>query len=685
MAKPTIVTRTSKGSALSWTEGDSNLTNLRDATISLVADTGGTQVSADLNGSITVVAGTNITISGDNVAKTLTINSTSNNNDINISTIDGNSSDITMYPVLVGNASTGAQTPHIDSGSLFYNASTNVLTASSVTLGSTTGANLQFSNSALSSSAWTTSGIATRQPARTYTDTNSTGTIAASYINAFSAPTLASTNTTTITEAANLYVTDPIAGTNTTLSNKYSILATSIKSGSLTLSGNANFTGNNANITLSPTGAGQVIISPTGSNSLSISPTSTGSMNNVSIGLSTASTGTFTVLTAKGTANNPKLLLDSTAISTNDPTGGMGLRIAASTITNTASTGTIPASTAHTISSPTLASTNAITISEAATLTINAPVAGTNTTISNAYTIKSNGLIQANGFYGNQYITSASGSVYNLGMYDDYLTGYRGASAAQLLTYNAATNVLSLQVSGGGYISAPLNGSVGATTPSSGAFTTITASTSVNLQPSSFVTINPGSTGNINNMNIGATTPRTGKFTDIEATGALWVHSTTGSNGVLIEPSGSIILRSTTSGTIDNMVIGNTTPAQGTFTYLGSKNGFGYFVGSGGTVTQTTSATTAVTLNKMTGQITLFSTARSVQGSSTFSLINSNLEVGDHLVVTHVSGGTLGAYNIAAYSTSVAGQGTIVIRNITTGSLTEAPVLKFTIIKSATA
>lgn len=74
MTKPTIVTRAGKGSALTWTEGDANLTNLQNATISLKADTGGTDVVSDLNGTVTLVAGTNVTISGDNTAKTLTIN-----------------------------------------------------------------------------------------------------------------------------------------------------------------------------------------------------------------------------------------------------------------------------------------------------------------------------------------------------------------------------------------------------------------------------------------------------------------------------------------------------------------------------------------------------------------------------------------------------------------------------------
>lgn len=60
MAKPTIVTRASKGSALTWTEGDTNLTNLRDATITVSADSGSNQV-LDLNDTLTIAGGTGLT------------------------------------------------------------------------------------------------------------------------------------------------------------------------------------------------------------------------------------------------------------------------------------------------------------------------------------------------------------------------------------------------------------------------------------------------------------------------------------------------------------------------------------------------------------------------------------------------------------------------------------------------
>jgi hypothetical protein len=74
MAKPAVTLRNTKGEALNYTELDTNFANLRDATVSLTAGSGGTQVTTDLNGNITLVAGSNVTLSGNNTAKTLTIN-----------------------------------------------------------------------------------------------------------------------------------------------------------------------------------------------------------------------------------------------------------------------------------------------------------------------------------------------------------------------------------------------------------------------------------------------------------------------------------------------------------------------------------------------------------------------------------------------------------------------------------
>lgn len=78
MTKPLITLRSDTApSPLTYAQLDENFTNLQNATISLEADTGGTLVVSDLNGKITLVAGTGISLTGDNTAKTVTITNTS--------------------------------------------------------------------------------------------------------------------------------------------------------------------------------------------------------------------------------------------------------------------------------------------------------------------------------------------------------------------------------------------------------------------------------------------------------------------------------------------------------------------------------------------------------------------------------------------------------------------------------
>jgi fibronectin-binding autotransporter adhesin len=77
MAKPAITKRVTKGSALTYAELDTNFDNLKDATVTLTAGSGGTAVISDLNGNITLVAGTGISLAGNNTAKTVTITNSS--------------------------------------------------------------------------------------------------------------------------------------------------------------------------------------------------------------------------------------------------------------------------------------------------------------------------------------------------------------------------------------------------------------------------------------------------------------------------------------------------------------------------------------------------------------------------------------------------------------------------------
>jgi hypothetical protein len=110
---------------------------------------------------------------------------------------------------------------------------------------------------------------------------------------------------------------------------------------------------------------------------------------------------------------------------------------------------------------------------------------------------------------------------------------------------------------------------------------------------------------------------------------------------------------------------------------------FGYDTGAGGTVTQITNKSTGVTLNRPTGQITMQGASLSSEATVSFTLTNSVIAAGDILVLQNQATGTLGAYTITART--AAGSATISVRNITGGSLSEAIVISFAVIKAVTA
>lgn len=110
----------------------------------------------------------------------------------------------------------------------------------------------------------------------------------------------------------------------------------------------------------------------------------------------------------------------------------------------------------------------------------------------------------------------------------------------------------------------------------------------------------------------------------------------------------------------------------------------GYAAGAGGIITQATSKATAVTLNKLSGEITMNAAALAAATIVTFVFNNSQLVAGDQLVCTHHSGGTFGAYTINGRVTG-AGAASIAVRNNSAASLSEAVVIKFNVIRSAIA
>jgi hypothetical protein len=156
-----------------------------------------------------------------------------------------------------------------------------------------------------------------------------------------------------------------------------------------------------------------------------------------------------------------------------------------------------------------------------------------------------------------------------------------------------------------------------------------------------------------------------------------------------ITESSNSYLKFTTTNSGEKVVVGKdleisgtTTAAAVTGTNVLATTTLGYTTGSGGTVTQGTSKSTTVALNKATGQITLHGAALTANTNVAFALTNSTIAANDILVFNHVSGGTIGAYNFNAIAGS--GTATVTVRNITGSDLTEAPVVSFAVIKAVT-
>jgi hypothetical protein len=108
--------------------------------------------------------------------------------------------------------------------------------------------------------------------------------------------------------------------------------------------------------------------------------------------------------------------------------------------------------------------------------------------------------------------------------------------------------------------------------------------------------------------------------------------------------------------------------------------GVGYATGAGGTVTQGSSRTTGVTINKRCGAITMFSAAGSAT-AATFTVTNSTVGANDVIILNQASGTNL--YDLLVTAVSA---GSFNITFLTTvGTATDAPVINFAVIDGVSA
>jgi len=136
------------------------------------------------------------------------------------------------------------------------------------------------------------------------------------------------------------------------------------------------------------------------------------------------------------------------------------------------------------------------------------------------------------------------------------------------------------------------------------------------------------------------------------------------------------------SGQVDGSPIGSVTPSTVVGTTIYCTQEIGYTAAAQGTVTQATSKSTGVTLNKSAGRITMSGVALNANTAATFTLTNSLISANDAIIVNVSGGGTAAAYT-TYISSMTAGSADITLRNLTGGNLSEAVVINFAIIHGA--
>lgn len=119
----------------------------------------------------------------------------------------------------------------------------------------------------------------------------------------------------------------------------------------------------------------------------------------------------------------------------------------------------------------------------------------------------------------------------------------------------------------------------------------------------------------------------------------------------------------------------------GPVTSSSATDGIGYSTGAGGAVTQLTSRTTGVTLNKVSGAITMFTAAGSATAAS-FTVTNSAMGADDTVSYAVKSGAT----NKYIFVTTAKAAGSFEVTFFTTGgTASDTPIVSFNIIKGVTA
>ena len=323
-----------------------------------------------------------------------------------------------------------------------------------------------------------------------------------------------------------------------TLSSSTGTVALGDAGKTTTFPGNITFTTLNQTVAISPTGTGSVTIDPAGDatigagGSLTISSDTVGAMSNVAIGATNPSTGAFTSLTA------PTITATSSGASTSTTSGalivtgglGVGGAIYADSLNGSLGTGTAAAGAFTTLSSN-------------STTTFTQNSAATNTTTG---TLRVTGGVGVSGaiYAGSIQNTPIGNTSKSSGAFTTLTTNSTVDITGTTEATNATGDTGILRVEGGASIAKKVysgGGFIGNISGGTGSFTTLTASSTVTLSPGANVTLSPTGAGtvtlapagggSINNMTIGASTASTGKFTTLTTTSNVSITGNLGFTG----------------------------------------------------------------------------------------------------------------------------------------------------------
>lgn len=161
------------------------------------------------------------------------------------------------------------------------------------------------------------------------------------------------------------------------------------------------------------------------------------------------------------------------------------------------------------------------------------------------------------------------------------------------------------------------------------------------------------------------------------AQGGTGVTASTGTVAVVLSTTPTLVTP------VLGVATGTSLAVSGLLTSSSPTAGIGYVTGAGGAQTQSTDKSTTVASNTLTTAITMNNAALNAGVTVGFTFTNTTIAATDTVICTHQSAGTSGAYTANAFPS--AGSAVISVRNNTAGNLSEAIVLRVTVIKSVSA